>query len=78
MIKGKRKKPNRRIRRAREFAERVRLMAPMLLERIRIRTRKGDLKPKLRTTTEELKKTRSPAAISSISLGVILFLMALT
>jgi hypothetical protein len=78
VTKGKRKKPNRRIRRAREFAERVRLMAPMLLERIRIRTRKGDLKPKLRTTTEELKKTRSPAAISSISLGVILFLMALT
>lgn len=78
VTKGKRKKPDRRIRRAREFAERVRLMAPMLLERIRIRTRKGDLKPKLRTTTEELKKTRSPAAISSISIGVILFLMALT
>lgn len=65
----------------RKIIERARLVTLEQAERVRVRARKSDLKPKLRTTTEEvkqeLKRSRRPAAISSALTGVVLFLLTL-
>jgi hypothetical protein len=65
----------------RKIIERTRLVALEQAERVRVRARKSDLKPKLRTTTEEvkqeLKRSRRPAAISSALTGLVLFLLTL-
>jgi hypothetical protein len=65
----------------RKIIERARLVTLEQTERVRVRARKSDLKPKLRTTTEEvkqeLKRSRRPAAISSALTGLVLFLLTL-
>ena len=65
----------------RRIVERARLVTLEQAERVRVRARKSDLKPKLRTTTEEvkqeLKRSRRPAAISSALTGLVLFLLTL-
>ena len=65
----------------RKILDRARLVTLEQAERVRVRARKSDLKPKLRTTTEEvkqeLKRGRRPAAISSALTGVVLFLLTL-
>ena len=65
----------------RKIIERARLVTLEQAERVRVRARKSDLKPKLRTTTEEvkqeLKRSRRPAAISSALTGLVLFLLTL-
>ena len=66
----KRKKP-------RELAERFRLMAPMLLERVRIRAKKSDLKPQPRSATEEIKKSRSSVAVSLLLFSGLIVALSL-
>jgi hypothetical protein len=65
----------------RKIIERARMVTLEQAERVRVRARKSDLKPKLRTTTEEvkqeLKRSRRPAAISSALTGLVLFLLTL-
>ena len=65
----------------RKIIERARMVTLEQAERVRVRARKSDLKPKLRTTTEEvkqeLKRSRRPAAISSALTGLALFLLTL-
>ncbi|MFO1002986.1 MAG: prenyltransferase/squalene oxidase repeat-containing protein [Planctomycetaceae bacterium] len=65
----------------RKIIERARLVTLEQAERVRVRARKSDLKPKLRTTTEEvkqeLKRSRRPAAISSALTALVLFLLTL-
>lgn len=80
------RKPSVRKKAARQFnfrklVERLRLAAMEQAERVRVRTRKGDLKPKIRKTTEEiaeeLKRSRKPASISTIVTMIALLLLAL-
>ena len=65
----------------RKIIERARLVTLEQAERVRVRARKSDLKPKLRTTTEEvkleLKRSRRPAAISTALTGLVMFLLTL-
>ena len=65
----------------RKIIERARLVTLEQAERVRVRARKSDLKPKLRTTTEEvkleLKRSRRPAAISTVLTGLVMFLLTL-
>ncbi len=73
---GSGKAPRRRMKRARELAERFRLMAPRILEQVRVRVRKSDLRPPVRTATEELKKSRRPVMASSTVCGIAILMMA--
>lgn len=63
----------------RKIIDRARLVTLEQAERVRIRARKSDLKPKIRTTTEEvkqeLKRSRRPAAISTALTGLAMFLL---
>lgn len=65
----------------RKLVERLRLAAMEQAEKVRVRTRKGDLKPKIRKTTEEiaeeLKRSRKPASISTVVTMIALLLLAL-
>lgn len=65
----------------RKIIERARLVTLGQAERVRVKARKSDLKPKLRTTTEEvkleLKRSRRPAAISTALTGLAMFLLTL-
>ena len=65
----------------RKIIERARLVTLEQAERVRVRARKSDLKPKLRTTTEEvkleLKRSRRPATISTALTGLVMFLLTL-
>lgn len=65
----------------RRIIDRARLVALEQAERVRVRARKSDLKPKIRTTTEEvkqeLKRSRRPAAISTALTGLAMFLLTL-
>lgn len=66
----------------RRLLERVRMVALEQSERVRIRARRSDLKPKLRSTseelTEELKRSRMPATISMVVTAVALLLLAIS
>ncbi len=66
----KRKKP-------RELAERFRLMAPMLLERVRVRAKKSDLKPQPRSATEEIRKSRSSVAVSVLLFSGLIVVLSM-
>lgn len=65
----------------RRIIDRARLVALEQAERVRVRARKSDLKPKMRTTTEELKqelkRSRRPAAISTALTALAMFLLTL-
>ncbi len=66
-----------RPRRIRELAERIRLVAPQILDRVRIRAKKSDLKPPVRTAVEEIRRSRNPVLCSSLLLVVALLVLAL-
>ena len=65
----------------RKIIDRARLVTLAQAERVRVRARKSDLKPKMRTTTEEvkqeLKRSRRPAAISTALTALAMFLLTL-
>lgn len=71
------KTTQRRKKRVRELAERLRLLAPQILDRVRVRARRNDLKPRLRTTTEELKKSRGSLVISIVVLIIVMAAMGM-
>lgn len=64
-----------------KLVERLRLTAMEQAERVRVKARKGDLKPKIRKTTEEIaeeiKRSRKPASISTCITIVGLLILAL-
>ncbi len=65
----------------RSVLERARLAGLETAEKVRVKAKKSDLKPQLRTTTEELtlelKRGRTPAVISFVLTGIVLFILAL-
>ena len=61
----------------RQLAERFRLMAPMLLERVRIRAKKSDLKPQPRSATEEIRKSRGSVFVSIILFGIVVAVLGM-
>jgi len=65
----------------RSVLERAQGVALETADRVRVKAKKSDLKPQLRTTTEELtqelKRGRKPAVISLMVTGLVLSLMAL-
>ncbi len=69
--KLRRKKPKR----VRDLAERLRLMAPQIMDRVRVKARKSDLKPVPRTATEELKKSRRSVLVSTTLFGLLLIVL---
>lgn len=66
----------------RRLLERARMVALEQADRVRIRARRSDLKPKLRNTTEELteelKRSRMPATISTVVTAIALLLLAIS
>jgi hypothetical protein len=66
----------------RRLLERARMVALEQADRVRIRARRSDLKPKLRSTTEELteelKRSRMPATISTVVTAIALLLLAIS
>ena len=69
--KLRRKKPGR----VRDLAERLRLMAPQIIERVRVKARKSDLKPIPRSAAEELKKSRRSVFVSTTLFGLLLIVL---
>jgi hypothetical protein len=65
----------------RSVLERARLVGLEAAEKVRVKAKKADLKPQLRTTTEELtmelKRGRMPAVISFVLTAMVLFILAL-
>jgi len=65
----------------RKLLDRARMVALEQAERVRVRAKKSDLKPQLRTTTEEikaeLKRGRGPAAISTFVMVLALLILML-
>ncbi len=65
----------------RSVLERARQVGLEAAEKVRVKAKKSDLKPQLRTTTEELtlelKRSSKPAAISLVLTGLALFILAL-
>ena len=65
----------------RSVLERARQIGLETDEKVRVKTKKSDLIPQLRSTTEELalelKRSRKPAAMSFILTGLVLFMLAL-
>ncbi len=65
----------------RSVLERARLVGLEAAEKVRVKAKKADLKPQLRTTTEELtlelKRGSMPAVISFVFTGIVLFILAL-
>lgn len=49
---------------------------PVRSQRVRIKARRADLKPKLRTAVDELRTSRRPAAISAVVCAVLVLLLA--
>lgn len=64
-----------------KLVERLRLTAMEQAERVRVKAKKGDLKPKIRKTTEEIaeefKRSRKPASISTCITMIALLILAL-
>lgn len=65
----------------RSLLDRARLVGLEAAERVRVKPKKADLKPQLRTTSEELtlefKRGRMPAVISFVLTGIVLLILAL-
>lgn len=65
----------------RSLLDRARLAGLEKAEKVRVKPKKADLKPQLRTTTEELtlelKRGRMPAVISFVLTGIVLLILAL-
>ncbi len=65
----------------RSILERARIAGLEAAEKVRVKAKKSDLKPQLRTTTEELtkelKRGSMPAVISLVLTGIVMFILAL-
>lgn len=61
----------------RTLVERFRSVSPMMSRRIRVRAKKSDLQPRLRTATEELQKGGSSIATSMVLLGLSICLLSM-
>ena len=65
----------------RSVLERARQVGLETAEKVRVKAKKSDLKPQLRSTTEELtlefKRSSKPAVISFVFTGLVLFMLAL-
>lgn len=65
----------------RKLLDRARMVALEQAERVRVRAKKSDLKPQLRTTSEEikaeLKRGRGPAAVSTFVMVLAMFVLTL-
>lgn len=81
-VKQKRRRRSSKAVSVRRILERVRMVALEHADRVRIRARRSDLKPKLRNTTEELteelKRSRMPATISTVVTAIALLLLAIS
>ncbi|MCA9012653.1 MAG: terpene cyclase/mutase family protein, partial [Planctomycetaceae bacterium] len=75
-VRSKKKRPVS----VRSLLDRARLVGLEKAEKVRVKPKKADLKPQLRTTTEELtlelKRSRMPAVISFVLTGFLLLILA--